>query len=135
MAPQIANGVAITNDTATRIKKSFDNSFTIPDTLEPNTFRIPISLLLCSALNAASPNKPRHEIRIATKVNELMICDTTISFSYCFCTSLSRNEYSNGELGFVFPFPILKALSEMPTRIKIGEGRQIRVGSAIGWPT
>ena len=63
-----AIGVAITMAIATSFKKSFDNNCTMPLTLAPSTLRIPISLLLCSALNAARPNKPRHEINIAINV-------------------------------------------------------------------
>ena len=77
--PYQAIGVAITKEMITRIKKSFDNNCTMPVTLEPSTLRIPISLLRCSALNAARPNRPRQEITMATSVNELMICESTIS--------------------------------------------------------
>ena len=35
--------------------------------LAPNTFRMPISLVRCSAVNIARPNKPREEIKMARK--------------------------------------------------------------------
>src|SRR5215831_17202992 len=51
-----AMGDAITTDTATNFKKSFERRATIPETLAPKTLRTPISFIRCSALNVASPN-------------------------------------------------------------------------------
>jgi len=53
----------------TNCKKSLDNNVVIPVTLAPNTFLIPISFVLCSAVYAASPNKPKHEMIIANAAN------------------------------------------------------------------
>src|SRR5664279_1653736 len=80
-----AMGVPIIKDNRTSFTKSFDKSWTIPLTLAPSTLRMPISLLLCSALNEASPNKPSEDIKIAIRVNELMILPSVSSDSYCFC--------------------------------------------------
>ena len=49
-------------------KKSIDNRDTIVPVLAPKTLRIPISFTRCSALKAAGPNKPRHDISIAIPV-------------------------------------------------------------------
>ena len=46
--------------------KSLDNNKIICLILAPSAFRIPISLVLLSAVNEANPNSPRQEIRIAT---------------------------------------------------------------------
>ena len=63
-----ASGEAIRIEIPTSFRKSLDNNVMMPDTLDPNTFLMPISFVLCSALNIASPNKPRHEIKIAITV-------------------------------------------------------------------
>src|ERR1700749_2405131 len=97
--PYQAMGVAIINDMITNLRKSIDSKLTIPETLAPNTLRMPISLLRCSALKAARPKRPKQEMIIAIMVKELMICDMVISAWYCFCTSWSRNVYSNGVEG------------------------------------
>ena len=44
------------HEIATNCKKSFDNNPAMPETLAPNTFRIPISFVLRSAVYAANPN-------------------------------------------------------------------------------
>src|SRR5690606_23536516 len=59
-----AMGIATATAISTSFKKSLDKSAVIPGTEAPMTLRIPISLVRCSAMNVASPNKPRHEIRI-----------------------------------------------------------------------
>ena len=41
----------------------------MPETLAPSTFRTPISFVLRSAVYAARPNKPKHEIIIASAAN------------------------------------------------------------------
>jgi len=53
----------------TRLRKSVDNNEVRFNTEASNPFLIPISFVLCSALNAANPNKPRQEISIAISVN------------------------------------------------------------------
>ena len=47
--------------------KSLDNMPTMPGTEAPNTLRIPISLVRCSAVKVTSPNKPRQEMNMAKK--------------------------------------------------------------------
>ena len=76
-----ATGDAIKMATATSLIKSFDNSVIMLVTLAPNTLRTPISLVLCSALKVASPNNPRHEMKIAMKVNTLTIDASLFSAS------------------------------------------------------
>ena len=51
----------------TSFKKSFDSSFTIPETLAPKTLRTPISLRRCSAVYAAKPKSPKQDISMANK--------------------------------------------------------------------
>ncbi len=63
-----AIGEAMQMEIATSFKKSFESKPTMLATLAPNTFLTPISLVRCSALKVARPNKPRQEIRIAMKV-------------------------------------------------------------------
>lgn len=64
-----ATGVATSNDITTSVKKSFDNKEVIFNTDAPNTFLIPISLILFSAIYAARPNNPKHDIRIVNPAN------------------------------------------------------------------
>ncbi len=52
--------------------------------LAPSTFLIPISFLLFCAVNAAKPNKPRHEITMANPAKYVDNADTLVSESYCF---------------------------------------------------
>src|SRR4051812_4812949 len=63
-----ATGDAIKKEITTNIRKSFDSSVTIPALLAPNTLRMPISLVRCSTVKVVNPNKPRHEIKMATIV-------------------------------------------------------------------
>ncbi len=62
-------GVAITIAIQTSFINSLETSAIMFATVAPNTFRIPISLERCSAVNAAKLNKPRQEIIIAMKAN------------------------------------------------------------------
>ena len=65
-----------------RYKKSFERRKTNPFVLAPNTFLIPISLVLFSAVNAANPNKPRHEIIIANPAKYFERVSTRFSAEY-----------------------------------------------------
>ena len=62
-------GVAIIMAIHTSFTKSFEINAVIFATVAPNTLRMPISFVRCSAANAASPNKPRHDIAIAIIAN------------------------------------------------------------------
>ncbi len=57
-----AIGEAIKKAMHTSFRKSLEMSATTPETLAPNTLRIPISLVRCSAVNVAKPNKPRQMV-------------------------------------------------------------------------
>ena len=62
-------------------RKSFDNSVAIAASLAPSTLRMPISFVRDSAEKVASPNKPRHAIRMAMHVNEITMPEIFFSFS------------------------------------------------------
>ena len=70
---EYAKGQAIRLDKITHFKKFFVSRSTIPDVEAPTTFLMPISFVLCSAVNDASPKSPRHEIKIVKTVKYLMI--------------------------------------------------------------
>src|SRR5690606_32489662 len=61
-----ANGDETTKDTITSNEKSFEISRTRLGTDAPNTFRMPISFVRCSAVKAANPNRPNPVISIAS---------------------------------------------------------------------
>ena len=63
------NGKCTRQEIQTSFKKSFDNKPAMPETLAPSTLRIPISFVLRSAVYAARPNKPRHEMMMASAAN------------------------------------------------------------------
>ena len=66
----------------TGLSKSADKSTTILLVDDPNTFLTPISFVRLAATNDASPNKPRHAIKIANPENiPSMVCWRT-SFLY-----------------------------------------------------
>ncbi len=52
-------GDEIINAIITSAEKSFEINPTKLDTLAPITLRMPISLVRCSAVKAASPNRPK----------------------------------------------------------------------------
>ena len=58
-------GVAIRQEISTKTTKSLDKDCQSLATDAPNTLRMPISLVRCSAMNDARPNKPKHEIKMA----------------------------------------------------------------------
>jgi hypothetical protein len=58
-------GNAISAARTTSFKKSFESIITTLLTDAPTTLRMPISFCLLCAVNAARPNKPKHEMRIA----------------------------------------------------------------------
>ena len=59
-------GIAMISEMNTSEIKSFASSCTMLVTVAPRTFLIPISFVFTWAVYAARPNKPRHEIKIAT---------------------------------------------------------------------
>ena len=64
-----ANGVAMRMATTTNIKNSLESNPTRFSTEAPSTFRIPISLVLLSATNAANANKPKQDTNMANAAN------------------------------------------------------------------
>ena len=62
-----ARGVAITNASRNKIRKSFYINPKRDDALAPSTFLIPISFVRCSAVNNTRPNHPRQEMKMARK--------------------------------------------------------------------
>ncbi len=61
--------MAITSTIPPKIRNFKDRSEKSEVMLAPNTLRMPISLTRCSAVNVDRPIKPRHEIKIASRVN------------------------------------------------------------------
>ena len=59
-----------------------DNKTTIELTDAPNTFRIPTSLVFCSAVYEASPNNPRQEMKMAIAPKILKSCPSCFSDRY-----------------------------------------------------
>src|SRR5665213_366237 len=82
--------------------KSFDNKLHRFKTVAPNTFRIPISLIRCSATNDDKPNKPMQEIKIASTVKKRASLPIRASSLNFLAYSSSTNLYSNGKEGFCF---------------------------------
>ena len=60
-----ASGVAIAKAIMIRNTNSFENKYTMFDAVAPNTFLIPTSLILCTAINDANPYNPRQLRNIA----------------------------------------------------------------------
>src|SRR6185437_4293814 len=103
-------------DKITSNTNSFDIKFQRLNTDAPNTFLIPISLVRCSAINDASPNKPRHEIKTANTENivaRLLVCSSSANF---FAYSSSVNLNTNGLAGLYF----LKTVSILFNAVRIG---------------
>ena len=74
-------GEAISNDMVTSFTKSFDNNCHKLNTVAPNTLRTPISLMRCSAINDAMPNKPRQLINMAKPAKQVASLPIRSSFS------------------------------------------------------
>ena len=62
-----AIGDAIRLERMTSFKKSFDNNPANSPPEAPKTFRMPISFVLLSAVYAARPNNPRHDMNMASR--------------------------------------------------------------------
>ena len=76
--------MAIIHEIITNITNSFDNNFHKLNTEAPTTFRIPISLVRCSATKDAKPKSPRQEIKmasIAKKAVRLLTLSSLLNFS------------------------------------------------------
>src|SRR5579862_1725501 len=97
-----AAGQARAKATATSTRKSVDNSLMILVTDAPTTFRIPISLVLLSTINAVRPNRPRQAMIMATLVMYRKTALKRCSDRYWFAKVSSRNEYWNGLSGINF---------------------------------
>src|SRR5579871_4355861 len=94
-----AIGVDIKNERTTNNTNSFDNNFQRLNTEAPSTFRTPISLVRCSAINDANPNKPKHEINIARTEKNPASFPIRSSLENFLPYRSSTNEYSNGAEG------------------------------------
>lgn len=79
-----AKGDAISNAIMTNNRNSLDNKENKEKMLAPSTFRIPISRVLCSAVNMANPNKPRQEMKMASSEKQLVSRLTMASLLYNF---------------------------------------------------
>ena len=77
-------GKAMVKEIKINRKKSLVSMVMIFAIEAPRTFLTPISFLLFCAVNAARPNKPRHEITIAKPAKYFDNVDTLASESYCF---------------------------------------------------
>ena len=68
----------------------------------PNTFLIPISFVLLSAVYAAKPNNPRHEIRIAStaKMPASLPINVSVLNNWLNCSSTKLNSMDNP--GYLF---------------------------------
>src|SRR5690349_12031696 len=112
-----AIGAAIMNEIITRITKSLDNNRHTLNTLAPNTFLTPISLVRCSATKDASPKIPRQEMKIARKAKKVESLPISDSDSNVCATNSSAKWYSNGTDGFnlVKTAPILLIALATPT--------------------
>ena len=88
-------GIAMIIEIITSFKKSLLINCTMPLTLEPNTFLIPISFLFTSAVQVANPNNPRQEIKIAMPANTLKSIPERWSVLYCASKLLSKKIIQN----------------------------------------
>src|SRR3546814_7700709 len=86
-----AIGHAMTIATKTSFIKSFESKDTTPPTEAPNAFRMPISFVRCSAVNAVKPKRPRQEIKMASRANEYDSLPTVSSLLYNLENSRSEN--------------------------------------------
>lgn len=66
-----ATGDAISMAMPTSLKKSFDRSRTMPVTLAPKTFRIPISFVFLTTTKAIKPHKPMQQMKMEMAENAL----------------------------------------------------------------
>src|SRR5688500_16175087 len=81
---------------------SLESNFHKVNTDAPNTFLTPISLVLCSATNEASPYNPRHEMKIASTAKMVVRLPILSSSENFFPYSWSTNLYSKGLAGLYF---------------------------------
>jgi len=77
-------GRPITAEINTNFKNSWDNIAVTCAVLCPKILRIPISFLFRSAVNAANPNKPKQEIRMARPPKYLDKTEIRFSEAYSF---------------------------------------------------
>src|SRR5215203_5193095 len=94
-----AIGEAITMAIMISFTKSFDNMAVMFLILAPNTFRIPISFVRCSAINAESANKPRQAMIIANTAKLVKMLPVRFTSSYILAKRSSMKVYLIGWLG------------------------------------
>ena len=93
---QYVSGLIMTNEMAIRKEKFLESKTVICVSVAPNTFRIPISFVRCSAVNEARPNNPSQVIimvRLENKLANVLVRLIVVNF---FWNSTSANRYSNG---------------------------------------
>ena len=83
--------MAITSAMSTRARKSMERLRATPATEAPSTLRIPISLVLFSAVSTDSPNNPMQEIRMVSAAPKRMISLHLAMSSYCLLFSSLLN--------------------------------------------
>src|SRR5436190_24345318 len=90
------------NATMVSLEKSLDISITILETDAPSILRMQTSFVRCSAVNAARPNNPRHEMKIArpVKVQERLLM--RLMLENLVANSSSAKRYHNGCSGSYF---------------------------------
>src|SRR6478672_2449058 len=103
-----ANGEAMRIDKKTSFKKSFESKPTIPETLAPSTFRIPISFTFRSTTKVDNPNKPRHAIRSDNPEKPQKMPSIFCSLPYCSAILSSTKEYSRGTSGTMLCHVLVK---------------------------
>jgi len=94
-----ATGEAIKKAIITRTKNSLVSNRTIPADDAPSTFRMPISFVRRVVLNDDKPNKPRHEIRIASDARQINNLPNRPSAMYCALNVSSVKEQIIGNPG------------------------------------
>src|SRR6267378_71753 len=99
----------------TSLIKSIESKETILNNEAPNTFRIPISFVRCTAVYDDNPINPRQEMMMASTVKMLMILPNRLSSLYWLLYRSSRKKYSKALPGKNF----LKAVSA-PAIISFG---------------
>ena len=82
-------GIAIRRAITTGLKKLVPRIRRIFGTEAPSTLRIPISLVRCSAVNVANPNKPKQEIKIAIMAKQLasLLISCSLLYNIAYCSS------------------------------------------------
>src|SRR6516225_7850908 len=77
-----ATGNAIKEATRTSLRNSFESICVTCDTVAPNTFLIPISLVRCSVVYVLKPNRPRQATKMVSAENIFKMVPVTCSAAY-----------------------------------------------------